>query len=298
MRNLLGLFRHLKNNLKQYSPNMYYINPDTGEKSSYYSYARNITRVVKEGGLTTNNREIQRCFEHFYQNDSQYFENMCFENSKEFIAESFKIDNPVFHEIICKNPTILKIIGDVINKNIINMINGGDIQGAINSFKCEKTTSNNLIDVVTKSIKDKIAMIENKINNIASNINISQYQKLIETGKELKKKSELTKKIKNIEEKLKENKQCVICYDEPENPCYTKCCNTKYCLECLTEVIKMGNPAKCPYCREPITNDTMLILNDKEKCHHAPKEDKKDKLEEFKLLLKIWLKIQQRNIKS
>ena len=110
-------------------------------------------------------------------------------------------------------------------------------------------------------------------------------------AKENKKKDELYSKIKDIEEKVKENQQCVICYDEPENPCYTKCCNTKYCLECLTEVMKVNNSntqAKCPYCRENITNDTMLILNDagpKEPIQQPIVNEKKDKYEEFTILL-------------
>lgn len=275
-----------KHNLKQFSPKSYFINPETGEKSSYYSYSRGITIRKEEGGVTTNNKEIKRCFQYFYYN-MEYFDNMCFENNKEFIAESFLLDNPKFNNIICKNPIFLKIIGEVLSNNIINMINGGDIQGAINSFKCEKTTSDNLISVVTKNLKDKMSNIEIKIASITSNSNINAHHKFVEINKELKKKNDLKKKIQDIEDKVKENQQCVICYDEPENPCYTKCCNTKYCLECLTEVMKTTNPAKCPYCRETITNDTMLILNDNETI--SPKEPSentmKDKFEEFTILL-------------
>ena len=276
-----------KHNLKQFSSKSYFINPETGEKASCYLYSRGITTRKEEGGVTTNNKEIKRCFQYFHYNQ-QYFNEMCFENTKEFIAESFLLDNPKFNNIICKNPLFLKIIGEVLSKNIINMINGGDIQGVINSFKCEKTTSDNLISVVTKSLKDKMSQIQIKIISIENDTSITSYLKTVSIAKEQKKKEELNKKIQDIEDKVKENQQCVICYDEPENPCYTKCCNTKYCLECLTEVMKTGNPAKCPYCREPITNDTMLILNDN--ITNAPEEKytentKKDKFEEFTILL-------------
>jgi len=279
-----------KKNLKQFTPKSYFINPETGEKSSYHIYSRGITQRREEGGVTTNNREIKRCFQHFYFNTT-YFDDMCFENTKEFIAESFLLTNPQFNTIVCKNPTILKIIGEVLNKNIINMINGGDIQGAISSFKCEKTTSDNLISVVTKNIKEKMSKIEIKIIKIQDDTTITSYAKTIAIAKENKKKDELNSKIKDIEEKVKENQQCVICYDEPENPCYTKCCNTKYCLECLTEVMKVNNSntqAKCPYCRANITNDTMLILNDagpKEPIQQPTVNEKKDKYEEFTILL-------------
>jgi SNF2 family DNA or RNA helicase len=279
-----------KNNLKQFTPKSYFINPETGETSHIYNYQTGITSRKEAGGVTTNNRDIKRCFQHFYYN-TKYFDDMCFENTKEFIAESFMLNNPKFNTILCKNPAILKIIGEVLNKNIINMINGGDIQGAINSFKCEKTTSDNLISVVTKSIKEKMSKIEIKIINIQHDNELNTYGKTIAIAKENKKKDDLNSKIKGIEEKVKENQQCVICYDEPENPCYTKCCNTKYCLECLTEVMKANNSndkAKCPYCRADITNDTMLILNDTGSTEHIepPKiNDKKEKYEAFTILL-------------
>ena len=48
-----------------------------------------------------------------------------------------------------------------------------------------------------------------------------------------------------------------IISDDITNIAVTKCCNTKFCLECITKWLHTNK--NCPFCRADITIDKMCI---------------------------------------
>jgi SNF2 family DNA or RNA helicase len=89
-----------------------------------------------------------------------------------------------------------------------------------------------------------------------------------------------------IENRLVENNQCPICYDDPTNITIVDCCKTAFCLECITMCLK--HKTECPHCRAKLgTHNLIVSLPD----DAAPADDEirppelQDKIHNMKSLL-------------
>jgi SNF2 family DNA or RNA helicase len=274
-------------NIKTFYPKIQYKHKETGEIRDYFSYNNGFTVQVKTGGIVNSHGDIHNYFSPFVGH-THIFNQMCFINKPEFIAQSFLLNSPIFKNIVCKNPRLLKVLGEVINTDIINMINAGDYAGAISKFDCDKTTSDNIISAITEDIRNKIIGCKEKIVKISDSTGLKPETKVKQISTMEDKITKYHDKIKYIEEKLRENECCCICYEQPEAECFTKCCNTRYCLNCITHVLKSDNK-KCPYCRTNISNNTLLIVDNNKvrECasSKSAENELKDKETEFYVLV-------------
>ena len=75
---------------------------------------------------------------------------------KEFIDKSFNMPQPTFEKIICKAPVQLNIVKDFVNKNVSQLLNAGDVQGAIIELGGDISTTDNIVNVITENLRVKI----------------------------------------------------------------------------------------------------------------------------------------------
>ena len=282
-------------NIKLYHPSYGYANsnPNITDINEYYDSRNGYVRLKKIGGITTQNNFIKKKLEFCaLVNSTSVFEKFHFRNTNEFIDTSFKMNEPNILKIICKNPLFMKIVGDVLSNSIINRINAGDMSGALGLFKCEKTNDENIIQTVCRDLTERLGANNLKITKAAektaiTTLEVDQKHKLLQ--KLNTKSTDLKEKIKNIQDKIKSNNLCCICYDEPETKMMTMCCNSLYCMECITHWMKNNITCPtCPFCRNNITNKSLLAVDNsyKEEVSVIPTSNHlKDKMDNFKDLM-------------
>ena len=172
------------------------------------------------------------------------------QNDLEYIEESMHIPPPIHNVIICDSPFDHKIARQYINSNIAELLNAGDIKGAIIKLNCDVDTDENILQIITKQINidihntkiqldalNKIIPINKKIHSE----NIDKTQKELDT---------LCIKLDSIEKRINSYQTdcCPVCMDKFDNllciPGILPCCNQLFCFSCLVKVSPI-----CPLCR-------------------------------------------------
>jgi hypothetical protein len=202
---------------------------------------------------------------------ASYHHLLSIKNNDEYVNDSMKLPNIVYKKIKCLTPKELLIIKDFIPTEIVNMINGNNIQEALKRLNCNIDTTDNIYSIITKrtqlDIDDEIAKLEyiQKKNYADQELKKENIKSSEEKIKKLK------NRLKDIKERIESFKDdnCPICFDNTNKPVIVSCCNNMVCLKCLVNVKNL-----CPFCRIVITTDKMNILDNTIK--NKPKEDKKE----------------------
>ena len=185
-------------------------------------------------------------------------------NNDEFIRSSFSLPKPETNVIECRTPIYLQILIGNVNNQIINMLNAGDLQGAIDKLGCDVDTFDNITTGVTKVYTLKIENLKQQLDcesrlqftrphEKETQLNrIKQYQESI---------ASYENKISSIKASLEEYEQgmCQICMDEYTNPTIVKCCQNVFCFECITRC--MNTTSKCPLCRSVLSVDSVSVID-------------------------------------
>ena len=260
-----------------------YFNPSAGFVN--YVYIRGVSSSLIKSSIVGS----------FCNIDAKVRKNLVIKNDDDFIRQAFSLEDYIVKILKSNNPLIANVLGSFASQEIMNHINGGDIEGAIEKLNCKKISEKFLIEGVTKDFEDKL---KNK------RIELDMKSKMTFSSENAKKESldkiklkiiVLESKISGIKAKLNDNNLCSICYDEINNKAITMCCNTKFCIECISNWLHQKN--SCPFCRSTISNNNICIITDKEpdekeivkipnKMDHLKEiiEKKKD-LDNFKLLI-------------
>jgi hypothetical protein len=239
----------------------YYINEQTGQSNQFYSYINGYTKVkyiegIKNTGFIKNT--ITSINNLASINSIKKF--LIIRNSDEYIKQAFDLPDYISHILKSKNPLCLSILNSFASKDIMNHINAGDIKGAIELLNCHKVTEKDLIKGVTNDFEEKL---NNKIIELEMKTKMtysSDSAKLESLTKIRESISQLQTKIRGIKDKINDNNLCCICYDDIETTALTMCCNTKFCIGCISTWLHTNN--KCPFCRAKITNDNICVVTD------------------------------------
>ena len=195
-----------------------------------------------------------------------------------FIEESFRLPEIKYFVIRCKNTIIHNVLNGIVSNDILNMINAGDIHSAIQQIGCETLEEDNLINIVTRDLKNNLNNKKLEYQMKSQMVYASASQKETALTNIREKITELESKIEDLKERITDNSLCCICYDEIDNKAITKCCNNSYCFECIT--LSISHRPKCPYCRADITHNDLIVIKN---CHHNGEisEDKVKEVEEI-----------------
>ena len=208
-------------------------------------------------------------------------------NHPDFVKSSFQLNEPRRFWIECDYDRRLFIVKDFVSGEVLSRLSAGDIAGAIERIDCEKVSSNeNLVDVVTRDISKNLHNAELELKMKYQIVFSSKKAKEESIARAEEKVVELRSKIDNIRDKVLKEDLCPVCYDEVQNVTLTSCCNTKYCLECITMCSQKGNKA-CPFCRAPLNMKDLIILTDEVNIGggSAPKKLFKDKIHAVKKII-------------
>lgn len=175
-------------------------------------------------------------------------------NDDELIRESFKMPETFFYTHKCRLP-IYNVVHNLVSDNISNMIEIGNIEGAILALGGNKTS--NLYELLytykNKELTDyidKIELYKNK-NDI---IRIKEFEN---------KKRFTMRQLEELNIRFKDmlNDPCNICYENLKSPVIEIHCQNLFCGECLLTWLKYQNT--CPLCRTEIINKDLIYIQTK-----------------------------------
>lgn len=172
-------------------------------------------------------------------------------NNDKYVDLSLKIPEILYTIITCKTPYTINILHGIVNKNIINNLNAGDINAAMSFI-----SSNN------KGTEDNIILVLiNKLNKQKKSLELrNDSEDVVERSTSITRHIEdIDNKIKLITDRIKNNDQCAICYDSIENKTIVDCCQNSFCFKCIHFWLK--NKPICPICKEDISSDKLFVVD-------------------------------------
>jgi hypothetical protein len=169
-----------------------------------------------------------------------------------FIDNSIELP-PLIEEVLrCQAPPLHDLLEYVIPQSIKDMLNAGDIKGALEGLGVSPHTPTTLVEAVTNYKRREIAQL---------NTALAQPGLPETTAKEISSKiRQIEGHIIRIGEKMKQisKEVCSVCYEPPEQAVVSPCCSNIFCGSCILQWIVRH--LDCPLCREPIhPNDLKTI---------------------------------------
>ena len=210
-------------------------------------------------------RYIRKSFIRDIMNSMQniVFQNIIIKNNEKFVDQSMCL--PTYNQIVikCFTPVAVKIFTQFVSHDVLNMLNAGDINGAIKSLNCNVDTDDNIIQVLTNNLTKSLHNKKIELQYHENLIPINQ-----DTIKRIKEQIiSLENRHTNITQKIKEFKEdcCPICLDDFTVPTIISCCNNIFCFECITR----SKNSKCPMCRCIFTPANLIVIDNEKQLAKA-----------------------------
>lgn len=218
---------------------------------------------------------VNRIFGH----NSNLIDFFIVKNKDKYVEKSIILPPPHIFIINTLLNRVISAIKEFIPKQVLDLINSGNIKEAVTYLNCQVDTQDNIIDVLTSNIRRDLDNLKKKLKYTRSlnPINVANHKNKIRTLKEEIQRCNI--KLESIYEKINsiKNECCLICTEQFDNPTVLNCCKTVLCFACLIESLTTCR-GTCPYCREKVDakNGYHVISAEKQK-----KNKKKEKKEEY-----------------
>jgi hypothetical protein len=228
-----------------------------------YNGTQRVKQVkVKEGALMSTGF-IRNTFEKINMDPENklYIGNLIIKNDDSFVEASFKLPDPIINIIVCQDNFSVKVLKGIVSADLIQMLNAGNLDGALNQVNCEMVSESNIINAVTKKLE---LDLQNQYIKLEMKKK-TEYQTPKAKEEAIKRSNERIEEIKHkihsIEERIKQSQFCEICYDDINNPSITKCCQSVFCFECL--IMALSSVNNCPKCRSQLNIDQLILIRNK-----------------------------------
>lgn len=162
----------------------------------------------------------------------------------EIIAETFYATMPLGHSIVSG-----------VIKEISRALFAGDLENVKDIFRKKNSafTEENFIRLATQDINTQIAKLKS--------IEQDKKSKKLEVTETL---SEWESKKQDLIDRIQKEDFCIICYDKVnlQEKTITRCCDIPFCISCIIPWLR--DNSKCPYCRKQITDNDIILIENKE----------------------------------
>jgi len=187
-----------------------------------------------------------------------------------FIDNILNIDVPNIYKIICRNIYLDTIFNGILTNEEFNLLNEMDYSKLKKKF-CNRIAQNEK-EAVDYLVKDKINIIETEelrivdINKILETTCIEERKTVLKKQLEESTKSleESKYKLELINNRLKENNCCPLCYNEfsiNNQKVISPCCKNNICLTCTNNWFNNMKKTNCLYCNiENIKYEDYIII--------------------------------------
>jgi hypothetical protein len=186
--------------------------------------------------------------------------------SDQYIKDSISLPTLIRHTILCKPSLTQQMVHDIVPDSVRHLLHAGDTQGAIEALGMKMEDTGSIVEAVTTNLQKELTRLE-ATRAFKESLEYSTPRAKEEALKTLDDKITKTKQsIQALKERIENFKQdtCPICYDDPQEPLLTPCCNRVFCGQCLLTC--MTRSTDCPMCRNKLhPNQLVRIVSDEEK---------------------------------
>lgn len=217
----------------------------------------------------------------FNRRMTEYMTDFVVQNYNENIEISFQLNDYLEYTLKCSLPAILEYLQNTVGVDIIDMINQGDNQGAIQKLGIREFTSEGIIDHITSTYKEQLAKCDFQLQSLQnSEMNIvdrmmcinmgfspEQINTLFEQSNReeqiqtiMERKKSINQTIQNIITRTTENPICPISLDDIKIMTITPCCNNSADFDSLATCL-VSTP-NCPICRAPLDPSSLVVVNE------------------------------------
>jgi hypothetical protein len=175
-------------------------------------------------------------------------------NPEEFIKQSYKMP-PTYHSYYqCYSP-LYNTLYDMVQPRIINMIDGNNIDGAIQALGGKKTS--NITELVRNRKLEELEEIQSKIKIYTMRDDEERLKEWSE--REVRLNNQLKELDRRFENSL--SKDCNICFGELKSPVMEPRCQNIWCARCLLVWLQQNNT--CPICRTYVNVKDLVYIDKK-----------------------------------
>jgi hypothetical protein len=189
--------------------------------------------------------------------------------SDELVRESISLPPLYRHIVLCKKSQAHRIVANVVSEDVMNLLHGGDVKGAMEALGVKTEDVGSIVEAVTTKLQKDLDRLK------ATYVFKSGLEYATAAAKEyaldsLKARiSRAEESIKSVEARIAEaaKESCPICYEDAgveSAVLLTPCCSRSFCAQCILTCLNRS--AACPMCRAPIAAaDLVRVVPLKEK---------------------------------
>lgn len=219
-------------------------------------------RHIQNAAGLKNSGFVKNLFTDLYSMVSNdYIRILVVKNRDTYIQESIDLPHIQNFYVRCRTPTTISVLNGIVDKNIIECLNAGDISSAIQALnpqnrKSEDSIVTLLIDRYTKQVRN----IQVRMDSTRHYEYDSEAEKQAELDRLTRRSEELEQKINSIRNRIKDNDMCCICCDDLTNKTVVPCCSNSYCFRCISLWLCQGRNS-CPICKSALSMNNVLVVD-------------------------------------
>ncbi len=182
-------------------------------------------------------------------------------NSEAYVQSSLQLPPIVNNVIRCMTPGHILILNGIVDANIINALNAGDVEGAINFVSpSNRNTEANIIDIMISRYNKELKNLNIRIR-MTEEFAYDDESERQEAITNIRRRIEDIKgKVQQIEARIKTNDLCSICYENSDNKTIIECCQQSFCFKCINMWI-VRKPT-CPNCRSMVSRKSLYVVSE------------------------------------
>ena len=193
--------------------------------------------------------------------ENKYLRDVIVKCNTEFIQASFQIPEPIVQYIKCRSPAAVELLSGVVDRNVLDSLNAGDVTTAIRLIsQTNKSSEENIVEILISTLSKQLHNLELKL----------QYTQLMEFDTADAKQQvihrinssirEISTKIQHVQDRIRSTDTCCICYEEIQNKTVLSCCSNTFCFKCIN--IWLANRAVCPLCKTVVQRDNIYVVDE------------------------------------
>ncbi len=227
----------------------------------FTKYDSTISRYIWCANGIKNSGYIKNIFLDLYSNLPKEFSKvLVIKNSEGYVENSLNLPNINVHNIKCKTPLMINILNGIVDKNILDCLNAGDVEAAISCINpSNKNSEDNIVSILIEKLNKQLINHNLRLNMINDYIYDTEQEREIDRESLNKRKTEIETKINLITERVKTTNTCSICYDTIENKTITQCCQNSFCFSCIH--IWLNRKPSCPMCKSQLTSNNLFVVS-------------------------------------
>jgi SNF2 family DNA or RNA helicase len=179
-----------------------------------------------------------------------------------FLEESRSMPPIVYQTLRCAQPAYLRAVTGIVGASILNMLHGGNVEGALEELGVPADTPMNIVEAVTLAREKELDRLHKTL----------VFKESIEYATPQAKEQALDTlkaKIQSVEEQLRvirerlvnvQQETCPVCYEDPNatSGTITPCCHRIFCASCILQ--SLARQMSCPLCRAKIQPSQLTQL--------------------------------------